>query len=135
MRLLKFVIPVAAALGMSVLPLSASSVAVPQHPSGQGADQVVAVAPEGVVKNSETAAAAPQCWTSFNPSVPGGGPMTQTYNNCSPVAVTVTPAYTLSASVYVFVTTCVTLDPGEYVDWHYDATVPNAVYTTVVCRY
>jgi hypothetical protein len=135
MRLFRSIVPLVAAVTVLALPLSASPAAVAQSPTSSSTDRVDAPAtPERIVNSSAEKAAAPPCWTSFNPPAPQGASMVQTYNNCSDVTVTVTPAYSLGGSIYVFVNSCVTLGARQYVEWYYGSTVRNAVYTTVVCR-
>ncbi|WP_280702518.1 hypothetical protein [Kitasatospora sp. GP82] len=81
------------------------------------------------------------CWTSFNPSSPGGAPMNHYYINCENKWVVVCPAVTVNGALSKFTSWAVKLAPyGDSstgyawgVDWHYWSTIHNGYYTTVFC--
>ncbi|MFF3070013.1 hypothetical protein ACFVSN_30305 [Kitasatospora sp. NPDC057904] len=82
---------------------------------------------------------ASSCWTSFDPSSPGGRAMNHYYENCGSYVTTVCPAVRINGvgPLYVFIDHAVylhakpTVDYG--VDWHYEQTTKNGWYTTVTC--
>jgi hypothetical protein len=81
------------------------------------------------------------CWTTFIPSNPLGGPMTQFYANCEHRRVTVCPAVTVPGhSQHKYFESAVTLGPytgladdSDTAIWDYGSTIPTGQYTTVFC--
>ncbi|TWP47461.1 hypothetical protein FKR81_32670 [Lentzea tibetensis] len=83
---------------------------------------------------AEVAAAAAQCWHTFEPSAPNGGPMRQTYRNCNSFPVSVTPAWVNGGGqISTIVNDCRTVQPGAETVWNHGATFQGVNYTVSLC--
>ncbi|WP_394614774.1 hypothetical protein JNUCC0626_33675 [Lentzea sp. JNUCC 0626] len=84
-------------------------------------------------KANEVSAAA-NCFTTFVPSAPEGGPMTQYYKNCNGAPIRVGKGFVnASGQISVYVQSCQQVGVGETISWGYASTDPNANYHTVIC--
>lgn len=77
--------------------------------------------------------AALPCFTSFSPSAPQGGPMDHRYKNCNAFTIRVTTGYqSTTGQITAFENFARTLPPQGEVVWHYDATLRNVNYHTII---
>lgn len=76
-----------------------------------------------------------QCFTSFAPGAPNGGPMTQHYRNCNGTAFPVAPAYTnASGQITVLTDLCQSIQPGATWKWDFASTTVGVNYSTAICE-
>ncbi|WP_394614772.1 hypothetical protein JNUCC0626_33665 [Lentzea sp. JNUCC 0626] len=77
-----------------------------------------------------------QCWTSFYPDAPNGGPLLQWFKNCNPHPITVgTGNSDASGQIAIRPSSCQTLNLDRSVRWRYESTVPGTNYSTMICLY
>ncbi|MFI0982544.1 hypothetical protein ACH4SP_36745 [Streptomyces sp. NPDC021093] len=74
------------------------------------------------------------CWTTFNPGNPQGGPFTHTYRNCNPKAISVATGYRKDGQT-VRVNSCRYVAAGATTSWRHSSSVKGAQYETHICRY
>ena len=78
-------------------------------------------------------ASAMPCWTSFNPPAPGGAPMTQTYLNCNPFAVSVINVSRDAGGQIFAGNNCRYVYADTFTSWNYHITNINTNYYTALC--
>lgn len=121
-----------------------TGIATAAHAAGHGttarhaANATVGSAP---VKGAHLRAASGlPCWTSFSNNHPGGGPMTEYYNNCSSSTVTVCPIYVENPSSINSGHNWAYCGPGEVLAiaagnvgyWDFSATYTTGYYSTAL---
>ncbi|MEV6603080.1 hypothetical protein [Kutzneria sp. NPDC051319] len=86
----------------------------------------------GNAATSNSAAAAPTCWTAFAPPAPQGIEMYQYYRNCNGYTLSVFPGYQDSSGIHAL-GSCVSVTNGAHKFWYYASTIMNVSYGTYVC--
>lgn len=75
----------------------------------------------------------PPCWTSFNPTAPGGGPMVQYYRNCNPFNVWVDTGFRTGTGQINYNDGCRPAAMNNWIFWNHHTTRPGSDYQTVLC--
>jgi hypothetical protein len=72
------------------------------------------------------------CWTTFAPASPNGGPMNHYYMNCGAQTIWVMPVFYFGGSTFTYSAMCSKAPQNRKIEWFYPGTHP-ANYSTEVC--
>ncbi|WP_394614773.1 hypothetical protein JNUCC0626_33670 [Lentzea sp. JNUCC 0626] len=86
------------------------------------------------ITSTTTPSSSLQCWTTFFPGNPNGGPMSQYYKNCNGHEIKVATARSDASGQITFrSSSCQTVPAGGGVEWEYPITAAGSNYHTVIC--
>ena len=93
----------------------------------------VAVAALALGVSSAAVAGENDCYTTFAPQSPQGGPMNHYYKNCGNQTLWVMPVYYQNGRTVALTAMCMKAPPERKLEWFYPTTVAGANYSTEVC--